>query len=291
MPYVKSASKYSKAKGRRYSKKTARKSPKAITALAKQNARQLKTMKFNATQRGTFMLQHVSTDATEPYQYTQVLAPFAWQGIFRSDARNEASDEAAIVKTPSFDIQRMRIDCLVQVQSQVVEAPIQCTYIVCKIKKQYADQFVQNTENGSALQEGVHYVNTPTGTTTGPALTYFNTEIMDILYSEEFQISKYPVLSSATSENTPYVGNIKDASKRIKATIPIKTKLKTTNGFGPSGGTRETSITELTIEDIRPQDRIYTYLFNNMPSLADTQSLHWSQNVIFEGRQPTGLYI
>lgn len=291
MPYNKYASKYSKAKGRRPGKKGPRKSVKTTTALAKANARQLKKMKFNATQRGTFMLQHHSTDVIEPYQYTQVLAPFAWQGIFRSDGRNEASDAAAIVKTPSFAIQRLRLDCLVQVEAQTVEVPIQCTYVVCKIKKQYADQFVQNTENGAQLQEGVHYVNTPTGSTTGAALTYFNTEIMDILYSEEFQISKYPVISAATSENTPYVGNIKDANKRIRVTIPVKTKLKTTNGFGPNEGTRETSITDLTIEDIRPEDRIYTYLFNNMPSLVETQSLAWSQIAIFEGRQPTGLYI
>ena len=47
----------------------------------------------------------------------------------------------------------MRIDSLIQVEAHTLEVLIQCTYVVCNIKKQYSDQFVQNTENGAALQE------------------------------------------------------------------------------------------------------------------------------------------
>ena len=47
--------------------------------MVKKNASAIKRMKFNATQRAEFMAQHEANDVVEPYQYTQLLAPFAWQ--------------------------------------------------------------------------------------------------------------------------------------------------------------------------------------------------------------------
>ena len=51
----------------------------------------------DSTQKAEFMVQHLANDVVEPYQYTQLLAPFAWQGIFRMDARDSLSDPAATI--------------------------------------------------------------------------------------------------------------------------------------------------------------------------------------------------
>ena len=111
------------------------------------------------------------------YQYTQLLGPFTWQGIFRMDARSKLSDTAATIKTPNFACKTLKINAIVQVEVQTAEAPFQCTYMVCKIKPRYADQFVNNTANGAILQEGVHYIQTPVGAINGAALCHFNAEI------------------------------------------------------------------------------------------------------------------
>lgn len=291
MPYVKNQGKYAKSKRTKKDGKPYRKSPKQTTAMVRANALAIKKLKFNATQKAEFMVQHLASDVVEPYQYTQLLAPFAWQGIFRMDGRDSQSQAAVTVRTPSFDCKSIKINALIQVEAQTSEVPFQCTYMVCKIKKQYADQFVQNTSNGNALQEGVHYIQTPTGKINGAALYHFNTEIFDILYLTKFQLSNYSITTGATaSDNTPWTGNVKDSSKTISVTLPCTTKLKSTGGFAPGGASRETSITDLSIEDIRPEDRIYTYLFNNAPgTIADppeSQKLYWAQNCIFQGRCP-----
>jgi hypothetical protein len=249
-------------------------------------------MKFNTTERAEFMVQHEANDVVEPYQYTQLLAPFAWQGIFRMDARAQLSDSAATIKTPSFTCNTVKVNAMFQIEAQTSEDPFQCTYMICKIKKRFADQFVNNTQNGLKLQEGVHYVNTPVGQINGAALYHFNTEIFDILYLTKFQLSNYSTTTGATAaDNTPWTGRIGDSSKTISVTLPCKTKLKTTYEFGPSGGPRERSINDLTIEDIRPEDRIYSYLFNNAPGTIgdppEAQKIFWAQNAIFQGRTPS----
>ena len=47
----------------------------------------------------------------------------------------------------------------------------------------------------------------------------------------------------------------------------------------------------LTIEDIRPEDRIYAYLFNNAPGTVgdplESQKIFLAQNAIFQGRTPS----
>lgn len=297
MPYIKGQGKYAKSKRTTKARKPYRKSPKQNTALIRANAAAIRKLKFNATQRAEFMLQHTASDVTQPYQYTQLLAPFAWQGIFRMDGRTN-SDEASgskTVKTPSFNCQTMKLSALIQIEAQTAEVPLQCTYVICKIKKQYADQFVQNTANGNKLQEGIHYVNTPTGIVDGAAMWHLNTEVFDILYLNRFQLSNYAITTGANvAENTPWTGNVTDSSKTIEVTLPCTTRLKSTSGFAPAGliegGDRETSITDLSIEDIRPEDRIYAYLFNNAPGTVgdppESTVLAWHQNVIFQGRSP-----
>jgi hypothetical protein len=79
----------------------------AIT-IAKKNARELKKLKKQSTQRGIFMLQHTISDVVEPFQYTQVIFPNAWQGIFRSDIRAKATDPASVTKTPSFHMNTLQ---------------------------------------------------------------------------------------------------------------------------------------------------------------------------------------
>ena len=137
-------------------KKRSRKGPKTSTVLAKTNAGKISRLKFNATRRAEFMVQHEANDVVEPYQYTQLLAPFAWQGIFRLDARASASDAAATVKTPAFECNSVKINALIQVEAQTSEVPFQCTFMVCKFKPRYADQFVNNNANGAQLVDGVH---------------------------------------------------------------------------------------------------------------------------------------
>ena len=100
-----SLAKFTKASGGGRYKKASRKSPNTPTALAKSNARKINKMRFNATERAEFMVQHEANDVVEPYQYTQLLAPFVWQGIFRMDARSQLSDSAATLKTPQFRVQ------------------------------------------------------------------------------------------------------------------------------------------------------------------------------------------
>ena len=288
MPFDKSkyASKFMRLK------KTTRSTPKDTTAMVKKNTSAIKRMKFNATQRAEFMVQHEANDVVEPYQYTQLLAPFAWQGIFRMDGRGQASNTGVTVKTPSFACSTLKINALIQVEAQTSEDPFQCTYLVCKIKPQYADQFVNNTANGSALVDGVHYVKTPVGQINGSALYHFNTEIIDILYLTKFQLSNYATTTGATaSDNTPWTGRLQDSSKNISVTLPCTTRLKTTYEFSANSGPRERSITDLSIEDIRPEDRIYTYLFNNAPGTIgdppEAQKIFWAQSAIFQGRCPT----
>lgn len=303
MPYVKNQGKYAKSKRTKKDGKPYRKTPKQTAALIRANAAAIRKLKFNATQRAEYMLQHTADDVVQPYQYTQLLAPFAWQGIFRMDGRNNSSESqgSLTVKTPSFNCDKMKLSALIQIEAQTAEVPIQCTYIICKIKKQFADQFVQNTANGNTLQEGLHYVNTPTGIVDGAAMWHLNTEIFDILYLTRFQISNYSITTGTNvAENTPWTGRVKDSSKTIEVTLPCKFKLKSTSGFAPagltSGGGRETSITDLTIEDIRPEDRLYSYLFNNAPGTVtdppESNKLAWHQNVIFQGRSPAmGLHL
>jgi hypothetical protein len=108
---------------------------------------------------------------------------------------------------------------------------------------------------------------------------------MDIMYIDHFQLSKFAAdASSSVSETTPWTGNVDDASHIIRTVIPYDITLKITNGcFNGIGDDRELSFADLTVEDISPKERVYTYLFNNAPGVtAEPPKDHktfWSQNV------------
>ena len=269
--------------------------PSALQALALKNAKMIKKLNQLATMRSTWQLTHLSSNVYEPFQSTQIIFPQAWTGVFNSDKRTNAGDAPARVRNVAWKGSYIDIRAVVQIEAQTQYVPISCCYLVYRPHKSIARQFESNTVNGSKLQEGVHYTAVSTGLINGTAMWHFNTEILDILYIKNFMVSEYAgegTAGVATSDShaVPFVGNIKDANRRIYCRIPYKKLIKTDNSFndGNAAADREKSWTQLHDTDIAAEDKIYCCLFNNAPGIQVTppedQKLFWSQNVMFHGR-------
>ena len=53
-------------------KKTTRTTPKDTTAMVKKNSSAIHRLKFNATERAEFVVQHEASDGVEPYEPPQI---------------------------------------------------------------------------------------------------------------------------------------------------------------------------------------------------------------------------
>lgn len=276
-------------------KASLKRQPSAVQALALKNAKLIKKMSAIVTQKSTWQLSHLSSNVVEPYQSTQIIFPAAWTGVFNSDKRTNASSAAAPVQNVAWKGNRIVIRAVVQIENQTQYVPISCCYVVYKPKKNIARQFETNTVNGTKMQEGVHYTSVSTGLVNGEAMWQFNTEILDILYIKHFMVSEYAGegthgIAASSGNAVPFVGNVKDANRKLYVTIPYRKLIKTDNSFndGTLGQDREKSWTQLRDTDIASEDKIYCALFNNAPGLIvappEHQNLFWSQNVMFHGR-------
>lgn len=265
--------------------------PSALQALALKNNRMIKKLQKVTTMKSLWMLPHASDNVTEPYAYTQLIFPSAWQPVFNSDLRTNASDTFQVQKNLAWRGSHIKIHALIQIESQTMFVPISCCYIVFRPKKFCARQFVTNTQNGNKLQEGVHFTQVTTGIVNGKANWMFNTDILDILYIKHFMISEYSGEGTAGLSDgaAPFVGNIKDANRNIYATIPYKKLLRTDNSYNDATAAqdREKSWTDLNDDDIAAEDKIYCALFNNAPGIVvappEDQKIYWTQNVMFHG--------
>ena len=267
--------------------------PSALQALALKNSRAIQKLQKVTTMKSLWMLPHSSDTVTEPYAYTQLIFPSAWQPVFNSDLRTNASDTFQVQKNLAWRGSHIKIHALVQIESQTMYVPISCCYVVFRPKKFCARQFDTNTENGSKLQDGVHFTQVTTGIVNGKAMWMFNTDILDILYIKHFMVSEYigeGTTGLAAHEGAaPFTGNVKDANHNIYATIPYKKLLRTDNSYNDAtqAQDREKSWTDLNDNDIASEDKIYCCLFNNAPGIVvappENQKLYWSQNVMFHG--------
>ncbi|AXQ66001.1 MAG: putative capsid protein [Cressdnaviricota sp.] len=270
-----------------------RRRPTAVQALSLKNARAIRKLSAIATQKSTWQLAHLSSNVYQPYQLTQIIYPAAWQAVFNSDKRTNATDLPARAANVAFKGSSIVIRAVVQIESQTTFSPISCCYIVFRPRKNIARQFETNTVNGTQMQEGVHFTRVDMGLVNGKALWQFNTDILDILYIKNFMVSEYvgegtTGLATSDSKSVPYVGNVSDATNNIYAKIPYTKMIKTDNSFNAAGVDREKSWTMLRDTDIASEDKVYCCLFNNAPGIIvdppEDQKLFWTQNVMFHGR-------
>jgi len=274
-------------------RRSLKKQPSALQALALKNSRAIMKLQKVTTMRSLWQLPHSDDNVTEPYKYTQLIFPSAWLPVFNSDLRTNASDQYQVQKNLAWRGSHIKIHALIQIESQTLYVPISCCYVVFRPKKFCAQQFNTNTANGSKLQDGVHFTQVTTGLINGKANWMFNRDILDILYIKHFMISEYMgegTTGIAAHEGAaPFVGNIKDANRNIYCTIPYKKLLRTDNSYNDAtqAQDREKSWTDLNDDDIAAEDKIYCALFNNAPGIQvappEDQKLYWTQNVMFHG--------
>ena len=180
----------------------------------------------------------------EPYHMKRLVNPQTWTGVFQS------YDEDAGKAPRRFQMKNIKIRWLTQGETSDQHA-IQCQIFIVSIKAASAQQFIQETGDGSTLLVNEHYHHAPldsaAGANQGFGLYFLNKAYFNVHYQTSFRFG------SETTGGTP----VTDPTKYTK------TGYKNLNWDKELKTVKPASFREMPLEDIQDTTRLYMYWFTN----------------------------
>lgn len=227
------------------------------------------------TMRAMFAITNSRSDVSNLYAYQQLIQPNFMAPIFQS-AQNQKV-------TLSYDIKEVTIEAMFQIfASGLLASPVTCTYFVVSLKKEAAQQWIVDTNDGSQLRENIDYTNTSMGSTVAHGMTRLNPDIFHIHAVRRFIVSDvaYETADPLVDVN---VTNVKDANHRLYLKIPWKKTIKAHEAGNTGVLGNVDGWGTMTGQQVEATDRLYCFLFNNCATV-DVDFLSWHQSATIDGR-------
>lgn len=147
--------------------------------------------------------------------------------------------------------------------------PVTCTLFCVTLRKEAAQQFMNDTSQGTILIPNQHYTITSLGVLQGAGMIFLNKGIFKIRYCKRFIIS-----ANIDFEADQKVTNVRDGNLRIYHKLSYPNVIKSTNGVK--------GYKQLNESEIEDTDQVFYYLFHNA---YEAQAIAWHMNAIITGRQ------
>lgn len=193
------------------------------------------------------------------------IEPSVWTPIFQTDSSDY---------TNKFRGRSIGIEHMIQLENPPLEGdPVTCTLFTVSLRKETAQQFLQDSAGVTSLSNGLHYVMTNMSTALagqGSGMVMLNKGIFRLRAKpQRFMIGLRTDFESDNPTN-----NLRDNNKRIYQKLSYTNVLK--SGIGTE------SYKDLTSTDLEPTDHIFHLLFHNA---YGEQEITWSVNAVVTGRQ------
>lgn len=147
--------------------------------------------------------------------------------------------------------------------------PVTCTLFCVTLRKEAAQQFMNDTSQGSTLIPNQHYTITSLGVLQGAGMVFLNKGIFKIRYCKRFIIG-----ANIDFEADQKVTNIRDGNLRIYHRMSYPNLIKST--LGTKG------YKQLNESEIEDTDQVFYFLFHNA---YEAQAIAWHMNSIITGRE------
>lgn len=145
--------------------------------------------------------------------------------------------------------------------------PVTCTLFCVSLRKETAQQFLQESSYFTSLNQPRHYVQTTMGLVQGSGMCMLNKGIFKIRYTKRFMIG-----SRTDFDGTSTTSNLLDNNRRIYTKIDFPNVIKSGRGDKPWK--------ELALNEVEDTDQLCWLLFHNA---YDTQFITWNVNAVVTG--------
>lgn len=194
------------------------------------------------------------------------IEPNSWTSIFQTDSASTAGNK--------FRGRSIGVEHMIQLEDPALEGdPVTCTLFTVSLRKETAQQFLQDSVGATQFNNGRHYIMTNMSTALagqGSGMVMLNKGIFRMRAKpRRFMIG---LRTDFVSDNP--VSNLRDVNKRIYQKISYMNVIKSGRG--------DESYKQLSIEELEPTDHIFFLLFHNA---YGGQELTWSVNSIVTGRE------
>lgn len=203
----------------------------------------------------------------QPYVW-DLIDPSQWNAVFQTNSTLQVQSK--------ISMRSIGIEYMVQ-QTQTGDfdrtlVPVTCTIFFVKLRKESAKQFLEDTNNGQTLSQGIHFTASDMGTIQGDGMVMLNKGIFKIIHTDRFMLgglTSYATMESKTKD-------LKDNNHRryVKLSYPNTIKSGTTNPWK-----------NLVSSQLEPTDRIFMYMFHNAYGIVgEEMKVAFNAQAIFTGR-------
>lgn len=207
-----------------------------------------------------------------------------WEPIFQSPNGHET------LSPNKFRGRSMGLEIMYQLGDPAnATSPITATTFLCSLRKEAASQFIENTDHGANMKNGVHFFRSkmtsllPTGQLgQGPGMVFLNKGIFKIHAIRRWDIggkTNFQALTEPPQDDVAVTTSLEDNQKRFYIKHPYRNLLKSS---GPPDRTTTTTggFRTLNIETVENTDQLYLFTFANC---YGDQELSISYSAIFTG--------
>ena len=257
---------------RRKGAKKTNKKTQTITAITKQNRREINKMKNQLLAWRQYQLKEVARINTTFYT-SLITEPSAWGGVFQAGSIPVAE------KPRQYNLHNVHIKYMAQCENDLVANLWFQVYIV-SLKPRFALQTRQRTNNMATLTEDADYIASAAGTE-GFGEGLCNFQLNPALYRVHHTSGMQRIGQETTGAGTP-VTTIRDSTYWRSVTIPFKRTFKTEDH--ENGG-----FTNLDRNKMLSQNMLYCVLLTNANAGGGaTPELFFSYNAQHIGQTVAG---
>jgi hypothetical protein len=216
---------------------------------------------------------------------TADLASLGWKKIFETDV--DSSNITNPDNQYEYVMNGVSTRFCIEVEATNRTQPNWYQLFIVSLKKDTAQQTMENTNSLSQVREGYEYVNATTGSLEANCLWKLNPSIFDIHYnSGPHMLGIHPFFGAQESSVVPeevrsgnYVTNIGDVTRTHNKYIKRRTKLVARpNSAGPVNG-----FMDLTSHDIPHTRQLFVMAFTNAQGGVTGNRLTYSANHVIYG--------
>lgn len=213
------------------------------------------------------------------------LGSFGWKKIFETD--QDSSNITNPDNQYEYSMSGVASRFCIEVEATNRTQPNHYQIFIVSLKKDTAQQTMENTADMSQVREGYEYVNCTTGSLEANCLWKLNPSIFDIHYnSGSHMLGVYPFFGAQESSVLPdlstpgnHVSDIKDVTRVHSKYVKRRTKLVARpNTAGPING-----YMDLTSHDIPHTRQLFVMAFTNAQGGVTGNRLSFSANHVIYG--------
>ena len=208
----------------------------------------------------------------------KLIRPVNWVSIFQTRDGNQANvNDTNLFRGRSIGIEHMFQLTNPQSLNGTNGDPVTCTLFIVTLRKESAQQFLENTNGGTDLTQGVHFTQASMGTQQGAGMVMLNKGIFKIRYMKRFMLGAnidFRATAPPLDDQGVHTTNLRDNNRRIYTKLAYPNLIKSDNG--------RQIFKQLQENQIEHHDQVYVYFFHNA---YQTQFISWHANMVITGRE------